>query len=145
MTDANGLDAVLANAWVDDEVFALRPDYRAVLLAVDGLESGPSDAGDARLIQAAEDAAREAISGTTVEQLPHVAAWREAYRTFGAKPQRTRNSVEALMRRAEAGLPRVNRLTDVYNSISVLYQLPIGGEDLSRYVGAPRIDPVHWQ
>jgi len=139
MTDANGLDAVLSNAWVDDEVFALRPDYRAVLLAVDGLECGPSDAGDARLIQAAEDAAREAISGTTVEQLPHVAAWREAYRTFGAKPQRTRNSVEALMRRAEAGLPRVNRLTDVYNSISVLYQLPIGGEDLSRYVGAPRL------
>ena len=43
------------------------------------------------------------------------------------------------MRRAEAGLPRVNRLTDVYNSISVLYQLPIGGEDLSRYVGAPRL------
>ena len=51
MTDANGLDAVLANAWVDDEVFALRPDYRAVLLAVDGLESGPSDAGDANLFR----------------------------------------------------------------------------------------------
>ena len=35
-----------------------------------------------------------------VEQLPHVAAWREAYRAFGAKPQRTRNSLEALLRRA---------------------------------------------
>jgi DNA/RNA-binding domain of Phe-tRNA-synthetase-like protein len=74
-----------------------------------------------------------------VDQLPHVAAWREAYRGFGAKPQRTRNSVEALTRRAESGLPRVNRLTDLYNAISVTHQLPIGGEDLSRYQGAPQL------
>jgi DNA/RNA-binding domain of Phe-tRNA-synthetase-like protein len=74
-----------------------------------------------------------------VEQLPHIAAWRDAYRAFGAKPQRTRNSVEALTRRAESGLPRINRLTDLYNAISVLYELPIGGEDLSLYRGAPRL------
>jgi DNA/RNA-binding domain of Phe-tRNA-synthetase-like protein len=74
-----------------------------------------------------------------VDQLPHVAAWRDAYRSFGAKPKRTRNSLEALLRRAEAGLPRVNRLTDLYNAISVLYQIPLGGEDLTRYTGAPRL------
>jgi DNA/RNA-binding domain of Phe-tRNA-synthetase-like protein len=33
-------------------------------------------------------------------------SWREAYRAFGAKPQRTRNSLEALLRRVETGLPR---------------------------------------
>jgi DNA/RNA-binding domain of Phe-tRNA-synthetase-like protein len=71
--------------------------------------------------------------------MPHVAAWREAYRSFGAKPQRTRNSLEALMRRAETGLPRVNPLTDIYNAVSVLHQVPIGGEDLAHYVGAPRL------
>jgi DNA/RNA-binding domain of Phe-tRNA-synthetase-like protein len=68
-----------------------------------------------------------------------VAAWREAYRAFGAKPQRTRNSLEALLRRAASGLPRVNRLTDIYNAVSVLHQVPVGGEDLTRYVGAPRL------
>ena len=68
-----------------------------------------------------------------------MAAWREAYRAFGAKPQRTRNSLEALLRRAASGLPRVNRLTDLYNAVSVLHQLPLGGEDLTRYVGAPRL------
>ena len=71
--------------------------------------------------------------------LPHVAAWREAYRAFGAKPQRTRNSVEALLRRAGSGLPRVNRLTDTYNAVSVLHQIPLGGEDLTRYVGSPHL------
>ena len=68
-----------------------------------------------------------------------MASWREAYRAFGAKPQRTRNSLEALLRRAESGLPRVNRLTDIYNAISVSHQLPLGGEDLSRYAGPPRL------
>jgi DNA-binding CsgD family transcriptional regulator len=68
-----------------------------------------------------------------------VAAWREAYRGFGAKPQRTRNSLEALLRRAATGLPRVNRLTDVYNAVSVLHQVPVGGEDLGSYSGAPRL------
>ena len=68
-----------------------------------------------------------------------MAAWREAYRAFGAKPQRTRNSLEALLRRAASGLPRVNRLTDLYNAVSVLHQVPLGGEDLTRYSGAPRL------
>jgi DNA/RNA-binding domain of Phe-tRNA-synthetase-like protein len=33
----------------------------------------------------------------------------------------------------------VNRLTDYYNAISVLHQLPLGGEDLTRYEGSPRL------
>jgi DNA/RNA-binding domain of Phe-tRNA-synthetase-like protein len=61
------------------------------------------------------------------------------YRAFGAKPQRTRNSLEALLRRAAPRLPRVNRLTDLSNAVSVLHQLPLGGEDLTRYAGAPRL------
>lgn len=133
------LDDYLSRAEVASEVWDLRTDYRAMLLAVDGLEPGPSDAMSEALLQAAEVSARVALATTPVEDLPHVAAWREAYRAFGAKPQRTRNSLEALLRRAESGLPRVNRLTDIYNAISVSHQLPLGGEDLSRYVGPPRL------
>lgn len=136
MTD---LDEFLAGARVDAAVLALRPDYRAVLLAVDGLVPGPSDEASDALLRAAEAAARAALGDRPVERLPHVAAWREAYRAFGAKPQRTRNSLEALLRRAATGLPRVNRLTDLYNAVSVLHQIPLGGEDLHRYAGAPRL------
>jgi DNA/RNA-binding domain of Phe-tRNA-synthetase-like protein len=133
------LSEFLAGGQVDAAVFALRPDYRAMLLAVDGIATGPGDQASDALLQAAETAAAEALRDRTVEQLPHVAAWREAYRAFGAKPQRTRNSLEALLRRAASGLPRVNRLTDLYNAVSVLHQLPLGGEDLTRYTGAPRL------
>ena len=139
MAEAFLLDTFLDGARVDAAVFALRPDYRAVLLAVDGLVSSPSDDASEALLQQAEAVARQALREHPVDQLPHIAAWREAYRAFGAKPQRTRSSVEALTRRAEAGLPRVNRLTDLYNAVSVLHQLPVGGEDLSRYCGAPQL------
>jgi len=139
MSDAGMLKEFLAGAHVDAAVFALRPDYRALLVAVDGIIPGPSDQGSDALLQAAEAAAREVLGGGPAEQLPHVAAWREAYCAFGAKPKRTRNSLEALLRRAASGLPRVNRLTDLYNAVSVLYQIPVGGEDLTRYAGAPRL------
>jgi DNA/RNA-binding domain of Phe-tRNA-synthetase-like protein len=47
--------------------------------------------------------------------------------------------VEALMRRVEAGLPRIDRLTDIYNAMSVKHLLPIGGEDLGEYRGPARL------
>lgn len=139
MSDAGMLEDFLTGACVDAAVLALRPDYRVLLLAADGIAPGPGDQASDALLCAAEATAREALGGGPAEQLPHVAAWREAYRAFGAKPKRTRNSLEALLRRAESGLPRINRLTDLYNAVSVLHQIPVGGEDLTRYADPPRL------
>jgi len=140
MRDETELRSILAGATIDPAVLELRPDYRALLLAVDGIEPGASDAASEAMLVAAEEEARRLLAETAVEELPHVAAWREAHRAFGAKPQRTRNSLEALVRRAAAsGLPRVNRLTDLYNATSVRRQVPLGGEDLDRYSGPPRL------
>jgi DNA/RNA-binding domain of Phe-tRNA-synthetase-like protein len=140
MPDQTSLQDFLAGAIVEPAIFELRADYRALLLAVDGIVPGASDQASDQLLRAAENVARAALADRPVDQLPHVAAWRNAYRAFGAKPQRTRPSVEALLRRSDgAGLPRVNRLTDYYNAISVLHQLPLGGEDLTRYQGSPRL------
>ncbi len=136
MPELAAIEELLSRARVDPAVFALRPDYRAMLVGISGLVSGPSDRESDALLRAAERTAREVLASGAVEELPSVAAWRDAYRAFGAKPQRTRNSLEALLCRAESGLPRVNRITDVYNAVSVLHQLPLGGEDLSRYQGA---------
>ena len=130
----------LAAATVDAAVFDLRPDYRAVLLAADSLRGGPSDEASEHVLAAAEVTTRQHLDGQMPEQLPHLAAWREAYRAFGAKPQRTRPSVEALLRRLDpAGLPRIDRITDVYNAVSIAHLLPIGGEDRDAYAGPPRL------
>ena len=130
---------LLDAASVAPEVFELRPDYRALLIVAEGLLPAPSNEISDALVVEAEARAQKLLDAASVEDLPHVAAWRDAYRAFGAKPQRTRNSLESLLRRAVSGLPRVNALTDLYNAVSVLHQVPIGGEDLDRYQGAPRL------
>ncbi|WP_285496776.1 phenylalanine--tRNA ligase beta subunit-related protein [Actinomadura sp. NBRC 104425] len=115
---------------VDDAVRALRPDFAVLAMTAEGLLNGPGDDTSAAwLTAAAEHAAPDD---------PHVTAWREAYRAFGAKPQRTRPSVDALLRRADA-LPSINKVVDAYNAVSVRYVLPIGGEDLDAYRGPARL------
>lgn len=139
MSDSTPATAFLDACRIDPAVHELRPDYRAQLLVVEGLDAAASSSLADDLIARAEAHARGLLAETPVDQLPHIAAWREAYRAFGAKPQRTRNSLEALTRRAKGGLPRVNALTDVYNAISVLHQIPLGGEDLDRYQGGAHL------
>jgi len=127
-------------ATVDAAVFDLRPDYRALLLTADGLRGGPSDEVSDRILVDAEATARRQLGGHPPEHLPQVSAWRDAYRAFGAKPQRTRPSVEALLRRLDPdGLPRIDRITDVYNAVSIAHLLPLGGEDRGAYAGPARL------
>ena len=130
---------LLQAASVDDSVLALRPDYRALLLTVTGVRGGPTDEASDAALRRAEESVRARLDGAAPESLPEIAAWREAFLGFGVKPRAARSSVEALVRRADAGLPRINRLTDLYNAVSVEHLVPVGGEDLAAYAGSPRL------
>ncbi|MFD5768595.1 B3/4 domain-containing protein [Streptomyces sp. NPDC127049] len=126
---------------VSDEVRALVPGFTHLAIEARGLVNGPSDATSSALLDEAAARLAARLDGRTPDQDPHVAAWRAAYTAFGAKPSRTRNSAEALARRASAdgGLPRINRLVDAYNAISVAHLIPVGGEDLNRIEGGMRL------
>ncbi|MEV4459692.1 phenylalanine--tRNA ligase beta subunit-related protein [Microbispora sp. NPDC049633] len=121
---------MIDDIWVDDAVTALRPDFAVLVICAYGLRNGPSD-----------DRSRAWLAGAAAEAVPlddpRIEAWRNAYRAFGAKPQRTRPSVDALVRRMP--LPEINLVVDAYNTVSVRHGLPIGGEDLGRYQGAARL------
>ncbi len=123
---------------VDPEIFDRWPGYCVVLLAADVVDVTGLASTAERLIDEAVTHAR--TLGSTMPG-PHVALWHQAYRDFGVKPRVGRVSVDALTRRAvsEAGLPHINTLVDIYNAISVLHQVPIGGEDLDRYHGTARL------
>jgi DNA/RNA-binding domain of Phe-tRNA-synthetase-like protein len=126
---------------VSDEVRALAPGFTHVAIEAHGLVGGPSTDATSALL---DDAARRLavrLDGRAPHEDPHMAAWRALYTAFGAKPSRTRNSAEALAKRAlsDAGLPRINMLVDVYNAISVAHLIPVGGEDLDRIQGAMRL------
>ncbi|MEU9354928.1 phenylalanine--tRNA ligase beta subunit-related protein [Streptomyces griseoloalbus] len=126
---------------VSDEVRALAPGFTHVAVEAHGLVNGPSTDGSSALL---DDAARRLavrLQGRAPHEDPHMAAWRETYTAFGSKPSRTRNSAEALAKRAlsAAGLPRINLLVDLYNAISVAHLIPVGGEDIDRIQGGMRL------
>ena len=129
----------LAEARVDPAVWKAFPDYVAVVMAVSHLQPGPSSGSSEELLGQAEEYAIDLLGEGAPHDLPEVAIWREAYASFGVKPRDARSSVESLLRRVPKGLPRIDRLTDTYNAISILHRMPIGGENLDAYVGAPRL------
>ncbi|MFD4564897.1 B3/4 domain-containing protein [Streptomyces sp. NPDC058467] len=126
---------------VSDEVRALAPGFTHVAIEAYGLVNGPSTEATSALL---DDAARRLavrLDGRPPHEDSHMAAWRDVYTAFGSKPSRTRNSAEALAKRAlsDAGLPRINVLVDVYNAISVAHLIPVGGEDTAHIQGAMRL------
>ncbi|MGW1229896.1 B3/B4 domain-containing protein [Streptomyces sp. NPDC001478] len=126
---------------VSDEVRTLAPGFTPLVVEAQGLVNGPSDAASSALLDDAARRLKERLGDRQPHEDPHLAAWREAYTAFGAKPSRTRNSAEALAKRAltDAGLPRINQLVDLYNAISVAHLIPVGGEDADRIAGAMRL------
>ena len=126
---------------VSAEVRALVPGFTHVAIEAHGLLNGPSTEESSALL---DDAARRLavrLDGRAPHEDPHMVAWRAAYTAFGSKPSRTRNSAEALAKRAlaDGGLPRINLLVDLYNAISVAHLIPVGGEDLGLIQGGMRL------
>ena len=97
------------------------PGYRAGVVVADGLSNGPP--------------VPLAVEPAPLDH-PHLLAWREAFRAFGAK--RYRCSAEALISRADE-FPQINRLVDLYNAVSVRWAVPVGGEDIDQVVGPVRL------
>lgn len=135
MTPATSPQEWIDQVVVDSSIFELRPDYVAGICVAFGLDGGPSDAVSEALLRRAEAVGHQ-LDG---QASPHVTEWHDAYRAFGEKPKRTRVSVDSLTRRAaKNGLPRISRVVDVYNAISVIHQTPIGAEDIDHYAGPLR-------
>lgn len=69
-----------------------------------------------------------------------IKVWREAFQKFKTK-KGARSSIEALLKRVHKGnyINTINPLVDIYNSISLKYALPCGGEDIDTFVGNVRL------
>ena len=83
----------------------------------------------------------EGLRDLDIATHPAVLPWREAYAKFGAKPNKFRSSIEALLRRVQKGapLPSISPLVDLYNALSVKYCLPCGAEDADCLDGELRL------
>ena len=119
------------------EVLALFPDAIVGIAAATQIRNSGEDPADAADLRRAEAEVPARFSGVPPAEHPRIAAWREAYRRFGAKPKDNPSSIENLARRVLKGwqVPHVNRLVDIYNAISLETLLPAGGEDLDAIDG----------
>lgn len=89
------------------------------------------------LLRDVEERVRQDNSLADVVAHPKIAAWRQAFSQFGARPSKYQSSIEALLRRARRGdvLPPINALVAVYNAVSLRFLLPVGGDDLDLVSG----------
>jgi DNA/RNA-binding domain of Phe-tRNA-synthetase-like protein len=122
---------------ISPEIFCMYPGYvRGVVVAYE-VHNGPSPDELVQLLRQAEESARARLTLEKVAEEPHIAAWREAYRKFGAKPSEFRSSVEAMTRRAlrSEPLPAINALVDIGNILSLRHLMPVGGHAIDLLTG----------
>lgn len=105
-----------------------------VIIANDIDNSGDEKEIDTLLTSVEKDTCKS-FENRLISDDPTIRAWRQAYRSFGAREYCA--SVEALLKRMvkKKGLWHINKLVDLYNFISIKYILPVGGEDLDTIKG----------
>lgn len=112
---------------INSEIFDVHPGYRRGVVVFRNLDNSKQQPEITQQLRRSEADLRERIVGNPAEY-PQIAAWRDAYRQFGAKPSEHRSSIEALSRRVlkPDSLPDINTLVDIGNLLSLRYVLPAG-------------------
>jgi DNA/RNA-binding domain of Phe-tRNA-synthetase-like protein len=122
---------------VQTSIFERFPGYVRGVVVAHGVTNGPSPEELVRLLRDAEQKVRERPDLEQLTEDPHIKAWREAYRSFGAKPSEYRSSIEAMVRRVLRGdaLPSINALVDIGNVISLSHLLSAGSHAIDVLAG----------
>ena len=124
----------MAKFIVDHEFWDVFPEAQINMLVVRNIKNQlTQDKHDyfyGLLNQAAMEATKF-LTEDTFSQNPVVDEWRKAFGQFKTK-KGTRSSIEALLKRVDQGreFSPINPLVDMYNSVSIKYAVPCGGEDI---------------
>lgn len=137
MTDTEDTPVRAVAPCIDPAIAELAPGFRALSLSVEAAGLVKSTVGT----EALQRACRSLSPAGPAWAEAHLAAWADVFRKFGAKPQRTPCSAEALRKRVlrEGTLPSIDPVVDLYNAISIQHAVPVGGESLAAYAGSPRL------
>ncbi|MBQ28663.1 MAG: hypothetical protein CL434_02470 [Acidimicrobiaceae bacterium] len=125
----------------DPEILVRFPQLSWACILIEGVSNGPAPSALMTEMRSAEKEVRRALQSTPIAEIPAVAAWRRVFSSFGAKPTKYRNSLEALLRRISKGetLPSISYVVDVGNLVSISCRVPLGIFDLDRYVAPAKI------
>lgn len=122
---------------IDSRLVGIAPGFRALSIQVEAAPITQPEVAPAALAQACQQMLNDDVPWAE----NHLAAWDEVFKAFGAKPKRTPCSASALRKRVmrDGSLPPLDPVVDIYNAISIRYAIPVGGENLAAYSGAPRL------
>ena len=124
---------------VDQAFWDLFPTARITVMSLYGIDNTVDEAKDPyfkELLDKGTKRAWEFIDEENYTQSEFVQEWRQAFSKFKTK-KGARSSIEALLKRVHQGREfyPINPLVDLYNSVSMAYALPCGGEDIDKLVG----------
>ncbi|AHE69146.1 hypothetical protein M942_03680 [Enterobacter ludwigii] len=122
---------------IDPRLTGIAPGFRALSILVEAAPITQPDVASTALAQACQQVLTDDVAWAEA----HLSTWDDVFRAFGAKPKRTPCSASALRKRVlkEGALPPLDPVVDIYNAISIRYAIPVGGENLAAYAGAPRL------
>lgn len=120
---------------IDERIKEIAPGFRAMSIHVDATNAGEGSLHTGLLT----DACDYVLRGGPAWADAHLTSWADAYTRFGAKPNRTPCSAQALRKRVlkDGMIPSINPIVDLYNAVSLKYAIPVGGENYDAYAGRP--------
>ena len=131
----------MASFAIEPAFWELFPQAEIGIVVARGIDNAHESSEDvkAALVEA-NKAALAHVPDPTISKNPAVAVWREAFQQFKTK-KGARSSIEALLKRASGGreVGSINPLVDIYNTVSLTYALPCGGEDIDTFAGDLRL------
>ncbi|MBO3445888.1 B3/4 domain-containing protein [Clostridium sp. CCUG 7971] len=126
---------------IEQEFLSLFPDANIGIIACHGIDNTIKDQERYKnMISEAEKEVSKHLPNDEFSTNEVIKVWRDAFKKFKTK-KGARSSIEALLKRISTGknLGTINPLVDIYNSISLKYALPCGGEDIDTFVGDIRL------
>ena len=120
---------------VDNTFWAIFPQAKIYTLIVNGINNHIPDISDKyqTMLNQAEEEAKQYLTAKDFKDNIVIAEWREVLTKF-KKKKGARSSNEALLKRVSQGktFDPINPLVDIYNSVSLEYAVPCGGEDIDQ-------------
>ncbi|EPY6470621.1 B3/B4 domain-containing protein [Clostridium sporogenes] len=131
----------MKNFIIEDDFWSAFPNAKIGVVICHGINNSIIDKEQYnKMILEAEKEALKYLQNAEFSSNPVIKVWREAFQKF-KKKKGARSSIEALLKRAHNGnhIGTINPLVDIYNSISLRYALPCGGEDIDKFAGDIRL------
>ncbi|MFR7935715.1 MAG: B3/4 domain-containing protein [Clostridium perfringens] len=126
---------------IEDDFWELFPNAKIGIITCNGIDNTIKDENQYKdMISQGENEALNHLPNEEFSSNEVIKVWRDAFKKFKTK-KGARSSIEALLKRVSTGkgLGTINPLVDIYNSISLKYAMPCGGEDMDKFIGDIRL------